>query len=36
MAANSAITPELLDQLLANYEKPDDLIGEAGLFKQLK
>jgi hypothetical protein len=36
MTTKSTITPELLDQLLANYEKPDDLIGEAGLFKQLK
>jgi hypothetical protein len=36
MATNSAITPELLDQLLANYEKPEDLTGEDGLFKQLK
>ena len=26
----------LLDQLLANYEKPEDLTGENGLFKQLK
>jgi hypothetical protein len=25
MTANSTITPELLDQLLANYEKPEDL-----------
>ena len=30
------ITPALLDQLLANYEKPEDLTGENGLFKQLK
>ena len=36
MATNSAITPELLDQLLANYEKPEDLTGDDGLFKQLK
>ncbi len=28
MTANSTITPELLDQLLANYEKPEDLTGE--------
>ena len=30
--------PELLklaDSLLANYKKPEDLIGENGLFKQL-
>ncbi len=27
---------ELLDELLADYEVPEDLLGEAGLFKQLK
>jgi len=32
----TTITPELLDQLLANYEKPEDLTGENRLFKQLK
>ena len=32
----TTITPEVLDQLLANYEKPEDLTGENGLFKQLK
>jgi transposase-like protein len=36
MTATTTITPELLDQLLANYEKPEDLTGENGLFKQLK
>ena len=36
MTTDSTITPELLDQLLANYEKPEDLTGENGLFKQLK
>ena len=36
MTTNSKITSELLDQLLANYEKPEDLTGEDGLFKQLK
>jgi hypothetical protein len=36
MTSKSSITPEVLDQLLANYERPEDLIGEAGLFKQLK
>src|SRR6478672_10822310 len=36
MTPTSTITPELLDQLLANYEKPEDLTGEDGLFKQLK
>ncbi len=30
------IRPELLDELLADYEKPDDLLSEDGLFKQLK
>src|SRR3974390_2969990 len=36
MTTDSTITPELLDQLLANYTKPEDLTGEDGLFKQLK
>src|ERR1700738_1515262 len=36
MTNNSTITPELLDQLLANYEKPEDLTGADGLFKRLK
>src|ERR1700747_719832 len=36
MTTNSTISPELLDQLLANYEKPEDLTGDDGLFKQLK
>ncbi len=36
MTTDSTITPELLDQLLANYSKPEDLTGESGLFKQLK
>src|SRR5438309_6621366 len=36
MTTNSTIAPELLDQLLANYEKPEDLTGDDGLFKQLK
>jgi hypothetical protein len=31
---DSTITRELLDQLLANYEKPEDLTGENGLFKR--
>jgi putative transposase len=30
------IKPEHLDELLAGYEKPEDLLGEDGLFKQLK
>ena len=36
MTTDTTITPELLDQLLANYEKPKDLTGAEGLFKQLK
>jgi putative transposase len=36
MTMNSTITPELLDQLLANYKTPEDLTGDDGLFKQLK
>src|SRR5438270_10370862 len=36
MTSKSSITPEVLDQLLANYERPEDLIGDDGLFKQLK
>jgi putative transposase len=28
--------PELLDELLANYSKPDDLIGKDGIFQKLK
>src|SRR5690349_20223992 len=36
MTTKSTITPELLDQLLANYEKPEDLTGDGGLFRQLK
>jgi putative transposase len=36
MTNESTIAPELLDQLLANYAKPEHLLGEAGLFTQLK
>src|SRR3954465_12925996 len=36
MTNNTTITSELLDQLLANYESPEDLTGADGLFKQLK
>ena len=35
MANNSMITQELLDQLLVNYEKPEDMLGEEGLFKRM-
>ncbi len=30
-----AVPKELLDSLLADYRKPEDLIGENGLLKQL-
>jgi putative transposase len=30
------IRPELLDELLSGYERPEDLLGEEGLFKGLK
>jgi putative transposase len=29
------IRPELLDELLLNYKKPEDLVGEGGLLKEL-
>jgi len=32
----TTLRPELLDELLAGYETPEDLLGEEGLFKQLK
>jgi hypothetical protein len=31
----TTLTPELLDQLLAGYEKPEDLTGDDGLFRRL-
>ena len=30
------IRPEVLDELLSGYEKPSDLLGEDGIFRQLK
>jgi transposase-like protein len=36
MTTKTAIPAALLDQLLANYTRPEDLTGEDGLFKQLK
>ena len=30
-----AINPKVLDELLADYKKPEDMIGENGLLKQL-
>jgi hypothetical protein len=29
------IRPELLDKLLKDYQKPDDLLGQDGLLRQL-
>ena len=31
-----AIKDELLDQLLEGYQKPEDLLGEGGIFQELK
>ena len=33
--AKKAPSPDLIDQLLTGYQKPEDLIGEHGLLKQL-
>jgi putative transposase len=30
-----AISEEVLDKLLENYQKPEDILGENGLLKQL-
>jgi putative transposase len=35
MTALKALPPELIDGLLADYKKPEDLIGEHGLLKQI-
>ena len=32
----TTLRPEVLDELLTDYEKPEDLLGEEGLFKELK
>ncbi len=32
----TTLRPELLDELLTDYEKPEDLLGEEGLFKELR
>ena len=31
----SQIRPDLIDELLKDYEKPEDIIGEGGILKQL-
>ncbi len=33
---DSGIPTELLDELLKDYEKPEDLLGKDGIFDQLK
>ena len=35
MTVSKALPKDLIDGLLANYKKPEDLIGENGLLKQL-
>ena len=32
----TTLRPELLDELLTEYEKPEDLLGEEGLFKHVE
>ena len=32
----TTLRPELLDEPLAGYERPEDLLGDDGLFRQLK
>jgi putative transposase len=36
MTTTSTITPELLDQLLANYKKPEDLTRRGRFFQTVK
>jgi len=35
MTLPKALPNDLIDSLLSNYKKPEDLIGEHGLLKQL-
>jgi len=35
MTTQKALPNDLIDSLLSNYQKPEDLIGENGLLKQL-
>lgn len=35
MTDSKTIPTELLDTLLSGYQKPEDLMGESGLLKQL-
>ena len=34
-ATPKTLSPDVIDTLLLNYQKPEDLIGENGLLKQL-
>jgi putative transposase len=36
MTKKNEIRPELLDELLSGYQEPSDLLGDEGIFKQLK
>ncbi|MFT6583842.1 MAG: putative transposase, partial [Alphaproteobacteria bacterium] len=33
---NMVIKQEIIDELLSDYKHPEDLLGDGGLFKQLK
>ena len=35
MTKHKVVQSDLIDQLLADYQKPEDLIGENGIVKQL-
>ena len=35
MTTQKALPNDLIDSLLAHYKKPEDIIGENGLLKQL-
>jgi putative transposase len=35
MTQRKVVPPDLIDLLLADYKKPEDLIGENGILKQL-
>ena len=35
MTKRKVVQPDMIDPLLADYQKPEDLIGENGILKQL-
>ena len=35
MTKRKVVQPDLIDQVLADYQKPEDLLGENGILKQL-